>query len=199
MTRDNFLNELRRYLSQLPPSEIEKHLAYYIEMLDDMMEDGLSEEEAVARMGSPKNIADQILQEVPLPLLVQTRVKPKSGWTGINILLLILGSPLWFSLLLAIIAVVFSAFVTIGALILAIFAVVLAIAIAGIVLTLSPLFLVSLPFAMGLLLFGAGLLCSGFSILCFFGAIGAAKALLWLTKAIVRWIKTGFIRKEREL
>lgn len=61
MTRVEFLTELDRRLSALSKEEADKHLAYYAEMLADRMEDGMSEEEAVASMESLDVIARRIL------------------------------------------------------------------------------------------------------------------------------------------
>lgn len=49
MNRDIFLHQLRIRLAQLPEDEVQKRLDYYAEIIDDMIEDGISEEEAVAR------------------------------------------------------------------------------------------------------------------------------------------------------
>ena len=46
MKKREFLDALRQTLSMLPPQELEKQLTYYDEMLTDMIEDGMSEEEA---------------------------------------------------------------------------------------------------------------------------------------------------------
>lgn len=61
MTRVEFLTELDRQLSALSKEEADRHLAYYAEMLADRMEDGMSEEEAVASMESVDVIARRIL------------------------------------------------------------------------------------------------------------------------------------------
>ena len=51
MTKQEFLLNLRKGLLGLPPQDIEERLAFYNEMIEDRIEDGLSEEEAVAEMG----------------------------------------------------------------------------------------------------------------------------------------------------
>ena len=48
MSKTEFLTELKKALEGLPEEDIEKSLEYYSEMIDDRIEDGLSEEEAVA-------------------------------------------------------------------------------------------------------------------------------------------------------
>ena len=95
MTKADFLQLLERALAQLPEEERRANLEYYSELLDDMLEEGMTEAEATAKLGSPSQIAQSILQEVPLGKLVSTRMKPKSGWTPLAIVLAVVGSPVW--------------------------------------------------------------------------------------------------------
>lgn len=75
MNKSEFLERIKNGISHLPYGEMRRHLDYYDEMIDDRMEEGLSEEEAVATMEEPERIAAQILEEAsPLkeePVLVQ--------------------------------------------------------------------------------------------------------------------------------
>lgn len=48
MTKSDFLDLLREKISRLPEWEAAKTVVYYSEMIDDRIEDGMSEEEAVA-------------------------------------------------------------------------------------------------------------------------------------------------------
>ena len=64
MTRVEFLTELDRRLSSLTKEQADEYLAYYAEMMADRMEDGMSEEEAVANLESPSVIASRILGTV---------------------------------------------------------------------------------------------------------------------------------------
>ena len=61
MTRVEFLTQLDHKLSALSKEEADKYLDYYAEMLADRMEDGMSEEEAVASLESVDTIAARIL------------------------------------------------------------------------------------------------------------------------------------------
>ena len=63
MTRAEFLNSLYRRLGNLDKEQAEQHLTYYAEMLMDRMEEGMSEEEAVASMEDVETIASRILQD----------------------------------------------------------------------------------------------------------------------------------------
>lgn len=64
MTRVEYLTELDRRLSALSKEQADEYLAYYAEMLADRMEDGMSEEEAVASMERVDVIANRILGKV---------------------------------------------------------------------------------------------------------------------------------------
>ena len=61
MDKAQFLEELKRRLSGLPQSELEERLLFYSEMIDDRVEDGLTEEEAVAGIGSVDALVEQIM------------------------------------------------------------------------------------------------------------------------------------------
>lgn len=64
MTKQEFLAELRRGLSGLPQNDIEERLNFYSEMIDDRMEEGLSEQEAVDGIGSVDSVVSQILSGI---------------------------------------------------------------------------------------------------------------------------------------
>lgn len=63
MTRAQFLNDLYRRLEGLTQEQAEQHLTYYAEMLADRMEEGMSEDQAVASMEDIDVIARRILEE----------------------------------------------------------------------------------------------------------------------------------------
>ena len=67
MTRREFLNNLYSRLGNLSREQAEQHLMYYAEMLADRMEEGMSEEEAVASMEPVDTIARRILQDEGVP------------------------------------------------------------------------------------------------------------------------------------
>ena len=100
MTKQEFLSELERALGKLPHAEVEQALAFYDEAISDRMEDGLSEEEAVADMGSPDAAVEQILEDMPLTKLVKEKIKPKHELKAWEVVLIVLGSPVWIPLLI---------------------------------------------------------------------------------------------------
>lgn len=62
MNKKIFLDRLKKNLKELKAAEIQKHLNYYEELFSDMMENGLSEAEAIAKIGTPEKIAEEILE-----------------------------------------------------------------------------------------------------------------------------------------
>ena len=83
MTKNDFLNQLSEKLNILTPNDKKQSLDYYGEMIDDLTENGLSEEEVVKSIGSPSDVAYEILNEMPLSKLIQSRVKKRqkqSAW-----------------------------------------------------------------------------------------------------------------------
>ena len=71
MNKQAFLQALNEYTASLTPQDRQRLLEYYAEMIDDRVEDGVMEEEAVAAMGDPADIARQFApearQEAPQP------------------------------------------------------------------------------------------------------------------------------------
>ena len=199
MSKADFLRLLERALTQLSEEERQKNLEYYSELLDDMMEEGMTEAEATAKLGSPNQIAQSILQEMPLGKLVTTRMKPKSGWTPLAIVLAVVGSPVWVPLLLAGIAVVLAVFVSIWALGFAVVAVVLGLAVAVVATPIIAIRAATLTLPVGLLLLGAGLVLLGLCVLGGLMAVELCKLLRQLTVWLAHKIKGLFIRKEENV
>ena len=113
MNKEQFINAVRQRLTGLPKADVDRYLDYIREMIDDRMDEGMSEEEAVAMMGSPEYTASQLLMDIPAPAarLEQPRSREMKPWM---ILLLVLGAPLWLSLLFGAVSAIFA--VVIGAL-----------------------------------------------------------------------------------
>lgn len=63
MTRQEYVTQLTKALDFLPAETQKEMVAYYTEMLDDRMEDGMDEEAAAAAMESPADIAARLRAE----------------------------------------------------------------------------------------------------------------------------------------
>ena len=61
MNRFEFLANLSANLSDLTPEDRRRVTDYYTEMIDDRMEEGLTEEEAISSIGDPENDAREML------------------------------------------------------------------------------------------------------------------------------------------
>lgn len=97
MNKNEYLTKLTSLLQGIDKKERDKAISFYSEMIDDFIEDGLTEFEAIEKVGKPGDIAEQIITE-DLNRPEKTMTKGKKIWMRV---LLILGSPLWVMLLLA--------------------------------------------------------------------------------------------------
>ncbi len=197
MNKEEFLSALRRALAGLPQEDIEERLAFYSESIDDRVEDGLTEEEAVEAIGTVDEVRDQIMAEIPLSKLVREKMRPKGRLRAWEIILLVLGAPLWIPLLIAALAVLFSIYVCIWALVISVYAVELAL-VGGVIAGVggTVMYLKEGNFVGALFYAGAAVLCAGLAILLFFGCIKLTKAVVKLTARMLLGIKNSFVGKE---
>lgn len=197
MNKTEFLFELAEKLSPLPFEEIEDSRNYYSEMIDDRMEDGLSEAEAVAAVGDPAEIAAQILAEVPLGKLVKAKLKSRRTLRAWEIVLLALGSPVWIPLLAAALVIILAVYIVIWSIVVSLYAADLALAVSAVACVVA-----AVPFVTGASIgafaftLGAGLVLAGLAVFLFLGCNLVAKGVLRLGKMVLRGIKSCFIRKE---
>ena len=197
MTKQAFLTALRIGLRGLPAMDIDERISFYAEMIDDRMEDGCSEEEAVAAIGSPEEIAARIIAETPFTRLVKEKIRPNRRLTAWEIILLVLGFPLWFSLLIAAVAVLFSLYVSLWAVIVSLWAVFVALVASALGVLVGGIVMLCIGHTFsGLACIAAALVCGGLSIPAFFGCKAVSKGILWLTKQLALTIKKCFMTKE---
>lgn len=100
MTKIEFLTELRKNLCGLPQDEIEDRINFYEEMINDRIDEGKTEEEAVADIGTTDEAVRVIASQTKMSTLVKERIKPKRPISGFEIALIVLGFPLWLPLLM---------------------------------------------------------------------------------------------------
>ena len=184
MTKLEFILSLNDRLSGLPKKEVQERLNFYSEMIEDRMEEGLSEQDAIEAVGNVDEIAEQILAENPTPKKQKNKRKLKV-W---EIVLLALGSPIWLSLLISVFAVVFSLCVSLWA----VFGSLVACAFGGIISGIVIVFGENIFSAIALI--SAGFVCAGLSILFFFVCKLATKGAVLLT----RFIKNLVVKKEED-
>ena len=197
MTKTEFLEKLQVKLYGLPKADIDERVSFYGEMIDDRMEDGLSEEEAVSDIGTLDSIVSDILSETPISKLVKEKIKPKRKLKTWEIVLLAVGSPIWFPLLLAAGIIALSVYIVFWSVIISFWAVFVALAAssAGCIASSIALFFVGRGIE-AVALIGAAMVCAGLSIFAFFGCKETTKGILKLTKKWILGIKKAFIKKE---
>ena len=197
MNRQEFLAQLRKGLSGLPQEELNERLTFYNEMIDDRMEDGIAEEDAVRELGPVDVLVSQIIADTPLSKLVKEKITPKRKLKAWEIVLLVLGAPLWLPLLLAALAVFAALYVvlwSVAIVLWAVFAALAACALAGV--AAGIYFIVRGNVLTGLAAIGAGLVCAGIAVFWFFGCTASTKGILVLTKNLALWVKSRFMKKE---
>ena len=197
MNKDQFLEELRKKLSGLPQEDIDERVAFYSEMIDDRMEEDITEEEAVASLGTVDSVGEQTMSEIPLTKLVKQKVKPKGKMKAWEVVLLVLGAPVWIPLIIAALAIALSVYIVIWAVVISVYAVNLSVA-AGAASGLAGIFIylkAGNPAGM-LFSFGAAIALAGLTILLFFVCKWITKAVIKLTGRIFLGTKTSFVGKE---
>lgn len=209
MKKEQFLWELRKRLADLPYSDRKKSLDYYSEMIDDRIEDGLSEEAAVKRIGSPALIAEQILKDTPITTLARGRMR--GSRSALATTLIIIGSPIWialfaalFSVFIAVFAVLISLVAVCFSLILSLWAAEAGFAVGGVAGLIGfPISLMTGDFIFSLFLIGAALILCALTIFFYYAAIYGTKGLLLICGGILklfslifRFFKFCLIRKE---
>lgn len=225
MNKQEYLDQLRTALGCLSEEEVEESVAFYTEMIDDRVADGMSEEEATAQLDEPKTAARAIIGDLPAEAREASQVsraaqatptqavppnpKPKSRvlyWT-----LVILGSPLWLALLLAAAAVVLAAVVIVAALVLSVAAVA-----ASLLLTLWVLaagLLAAGPLGIAVCFYGlamgqpayaaaelgSGLICFGLGLFCLHGAAAASAGAGRLWRVCIAKAKIWFAKGKNKI
>ncbi len=197
MNKQEFIISLRNGLSGLPQDEIEERLTFYSEMIDDRIEEGLSEEDAVSAVGSAEEIVNQAVADIPLVKIAKERIKPKRRLKAWEIVLLALGSPIWLSLGIAVAAVILSVYISLWAVIISLWAVFASFIICAVgSVPAGIIFIKNANKISGAVMLLGGIVCVGLSIFMFFGCKAVTKGILILTKKIALRIKSCFIRKE---
>lgn len=209
MRKSEFLAELRNCLYGLPEEDIQSSLDYYAEMIDDRTEETGDEEAAVEGVGKPWDVAAAIRNEKSTeaaadkttkkdtekePERVEKIVKEKRKIPPLVIVLLILGSPIWISLLIGALAIVISVYAVMWSVIVCLWS---AVAILGASALMGILYL---PYYavigevwVGVAVAGAGLAAGGLGVFAFLGSLSATKGMAILSKQIFRFIRFCFV------
>ncbi len=197
MTKREFIAQLQKKLQGLPKQEVEERISFYSEMIDDRIEEGMEEPQAVADVGTVEEISAQIISEIPLTKIAKERVKPKRRWETWEIVLLALGSPIWLSLVVAAFAVVLSLYIVLWSVVVALWSVFVSLVACALFVTVAGIILAIIGNSLqGVAMVGAGVACMGSAIIMFIACKAATKGVILLTKMIALGVKKCFVKKE---
>lgn len=196
MKKSEFINKLREELKGYPHDPVEDSIQYYSEMIDDHMEDGMSEDEAVSKVGDPIAIAKQIKYNMPLKNVIKEKVaakKVENTGKEVNIgliIVLILGAPLWIPLAITILSLVGTFFILLWVFdfVMYVLALVSAVSIIAAIIG-AAITAFSTGIGTALVFVGSGIGAAGLSLLLAIGGIAFAKAIIALTASFARGIK----------
>lgn len=192
MNKAEFLQALAARLNGLTAQERERALNFCAEGIDDRVEDGMEENDAVAALGDVETVARELLADRPLRAVVRERVR-REGSAG-RIALLICASPL----LLTLFAVGLSAYAALWAAMIAVYAAVASLLIAGAAGALGGVALMFVQGAApGLCVCGAGLTSFALGLLLIAPMKAAGKGLWRLTKAFGRGCKRLIVGRRK--
>lgn len=192
MKKEAFLRALDKRLEGMTAEERARALEFCAESIDDRVEDGMAEEDAVTALGDVEDVARGLLADRPLGAVVRERVRHESN-AG-RVVLLICASPL----LVTFFAVGLSVYAALWAAMIAIYAAVASLLIAGAAGALGGVALMFLQGAApGLCICGAGLVSFALGLLLIDPVKAAGRGLWKLTKAFGRGCKRLIVGKRR--
>ena len=198
MNKIEFIESLKQKLSNLPKDELEERVNFYLEIIEDKIEEGIKEQEAIAQLGSVEEIANQIISDIPLRKLAKEKLKKQRKLQTWEIFLLVIGFPLWFSLLVAFLAIILALYISLWAIVISFMAIFIALALSSIALILlTGLYVLTSQGSTALMIFGLSLVCAGLSIMFFYLSKLMVKAMIKLAKKIMLAFKYMLIKKER--
>lgn len=179
MTEKEYLDALNKALKWLPKPEKEICFNYAREMIEDRIENGFSEAEAVAQLETPGQMAKAFLEDrgslkfkFSLPLN-----------SGLTVILLVLGFPLWGALLLAGLMVLLAGFLIAAACRFSRRADGQPLFVALVSVSASPFVMGTVSFTAGIIQFGVGMMALGGLIL---AALGASLSIPWFKSAVMK-------------
>lgn len=202
MRKEEYLARLRQELAGNNISGADQMIEFYGEMIDDRMEDGMTEEEAVDSMEDVGSVTAQAKIDQPITTLVTAKVRKshekakKEGRGTLWTVLVIIGSPVWVPLLLAFFIVLFALYIAMWAVVAALFAVEIALGASAVACFIGGFTVLFgwIPFATTIAAWGCSLILAGLCILLWKPVCRLAVWAAHLIKVIFRKIKRVFVK-----
>lgn len=186
MVRKKFDKKLRKSLKGLSRQERQEVIDYYNEMIDDSIESGKTEEQAIEELGSPEDLSKKILSEnypvEPISADKGGGKKKKSGLKPLWILLIIIGSPLWLGLAIGAAGLIVGLLAGVLGLVVGLFAACAGLVVGGVGATVYGVIMLFIEFGYGLACAGGGICSFAFGALAAIGLFKLCKYLLGLRR-----------------
>ncbi len=168
--------------------------------MDGQLKRGLLDVCVLAAIGSIEEIAAQVVAETPLTKIAKERIRPKRRLGAGEIVLLVLGSPIWLSLGIAAAAVLLALYAVVWSVIVSLWAVFAALAVCAVgSIPLGVWVIAKGRAAAGIATLAGGMVCAGLAILMFFGCLAATKGVILWTGRSVLWVKDRLIGKKEDV
>lgn len=199
MTKSEFIRKLNSRLSNFPENEVSDRVSFYTEIIDDYIDEGISEEEAVEKLGSIDEIVSSIAGEIPLKDIAKKKLNSRRKLKALEIVLLIVGSPIWVSLFAAFFAVIVSLYAVLWSIVISLWA----IFVSCFVCSFASMILFVINLCVGNSSLGFGFLGTSFvllgvSLLFMLLSRYLTVVVIKVPKLFFKWIKSMFIIKEKE-
>lgn len=194
MRKSEFLEALRAALGKLPEEETRASLEFYSEAIDDRIEDGASEEDAVAAMGDVSAIASQIEAETPPIPRAVARVRTPSP--AANVILAVALSPVWVPLALAFVICVASIYLALWAVVVSLWVVAATLVLCGPIGVAGLAYCIATGFPLtGAWILGIGLFACGLGLLSLPAMRAASVGLARLAGIFAGSVRHLFVRE----
>lgn len=108
MNKQEYIKELKAALKGADKTEVSRTIEFYSEMIDDALEDGMSENEVISGLETPSAVAARIAGET-------VAEKRKQGHPALFIIAVVLASPIWLPIVVSVIAVILSVYISLWA------------------------------------------------------------------------------------
>ena len=199
MTKIDFLLELSDRLEGLNEEDREQSCQFYDEMIDDRIEEGMSEEEAVADLGSIDDIVKHIIREIPISHIIKTKIKATNRLGAIAILALVFGGLILLPIGISLFATFVAIYVSVWSIVVSFFAIAIPFSASGLVgIAMLVTSAIRGEIYAGIFILGTGLLLAGISIPLYKICIDLARAMCRFSKYVFvktkAYIKTKLLK-----
>ncbi len=195
MNKQEFLTELKKRLSGIPKKDIDQTIEFYEEFILDKMEEGQTEEEAIASLDSIDEIVKATLSNVSIPKLVKEKFAPKRSLKTWEIVVIASTAIIWIPLAIVLLSVILSLYVGLWSGVIALAASTISVGASSLIIVGGILDLCMGHAASGIFTIGLALAFLGTALLLGLLTFKLSKLMVVLCKKIILWIKSLFIKR----